>query len=231
MSTSIAPPENETDLKIHDGSVGRGHNQGDDRWGGGDSDRWGHFGPSRYGSSSQSNRLAMWLCMASITMLFAGLSSAYVFRLGISQNVFSIPMPRALIWNTLILLGSSFSLEISRKHQREAHQAAFRGWLMVTTLLGLTFLFVQLSIWRHLAFQGIYLTTSPHSSFFFLLTGVHGMHFLGGMLALGYVLVRPWHHYTTKNSGGTALDLTAMYWHFMAALWVYLFLLLFFWRY
>ena len=150
MPTIIAPFEHETDLKIHDGSVGGNHNSGDNHWGGGDSDHWGQSGPFDYDNSSQSSRLAMWLCMASITMLFAGLSSAYVFRLGLSSNVRSLPAPRALIWNTLILLGSSFTLEAARKRHRDAHTAAFGRWLSLTAMLGLSFLFLtSLQSQRH----------------------------------------------------------------------------------
>ncbi len=231
MPAAIAAPEKETEQKTRDGSIGGGHNFGDSHSGGGDSNRWGHYGPYDYGNSSQSSRLAMWLCMASITMLFAGLSSAYVFRLGLSSNVRSIPLPPELVWNTLVLLGSSFTLEVSRRCRQDSRKAAFRHWLLLTAILGLTFLFLQFQIWRQLASRGFYLSSSPHASFFFLLTGTHGVHLFGGILALGYSLYRAWSGGGTANSGGTALEVTAMYWHFMAGLWVYLFLLLFFWRY
>jgi cytochrome c oxidase subunit 3 len=169
--------------------------------------------------------------MASITMLFAGLSSAYVFRLGLSSNLRSIPLPRELVWNTLVLLGSSFALEVARRYRRDFRNVAFRRWLLLTVILGFTFLLLQLQIWRQLTSQGIYLSSSPHASFFFLLTGAHGVHLFGGILALGYSLCRAWFGGETATPDRTALEVTAMYWHFMAGLWVYLFLLLFFWRY
>ncbi|HVN82512.1 MAG TPA: heme-copper oxidase subunit III [Terriglobia bacterium] len=230
MPATIAAPEKETEQKTRDGSGGRGRIFGDSHSGGGDSGRWGHYDPYGYGNSSQSSRLAMWLCMASITMLFAGLSSAYVFRLGLSSNVRSIPLPPELVWNTLVLLSSSVTLEFSRRSRQKSHQAAFRRWLSVTTILGLAFLLLQFQIWQQLAWQGIYLSSSPHASFFFLLTGAHGIHLFGGILGLMYSLSRAWFRGETANSGGTALEVTAMYWHFMAGLWVYLLLLLFFWR-
>jgi cytochrome c oxidase subunit III len=88
----------------------------------------------------------------------------------------------------------------------------------------------QLTIWRALATQGIYLDSSPHSSFYYLLTGAHGVHLLGGVIALGYLVFRT---LRSRGRGGvtqTALDVVSLYWHFMDGLWVYLLLLLFVWR-
>ena len=231
MPATIAAPEKETEQKTLDGSGGRGRIFDDSHSGGGDRGPWGSHGPYGYGNSSQSSRLAMWLCMASITMLFAGLSSAYVFRLGLSSNVRSIPLPPELVWNTLVLLSSSVTLEFSRRSRQKSRKASFLRWLVVTTFLGLTFLFLQLRIWRQLSWEGMYLSSSPHASFFFLLTGAHGIHLFGGLLALMYSLYRAWFGRENANFGRNALEVTAIYWHFMTGLWVYLFLLLFYWRY
>jgi cytochrome c oxidase subunit 3 len=101
--------------------------------------------------------------------------------------------------------------------------------LTVTLLLGVVFLAGQLLAWRQLAAQGIFLGTSPHGSFFYLLTGTHGLHLLGGIIALTYVVFGSWRlRYTRRHH--IAVDLTALYWHFMDGLWVYLFVLLFLWR-
>jgi cytochrome c oxidase subunit 3 len=80
--------------------------------------------------------------------------------------------------------------------------------------------------WRQLAAQGLFLTTNPHSSFFYVLTAVHGAHLLGGVAALALVLVRTWRgRYTAQEHAGVTN--CATYWHFMDLLWVYLFVLLF----
>jgi cytochrome c oxidase subunit 3 len=100
-------------------------------------------------------------------------------------------------------------------------------------LLGLVFLASQLSAWRQLSAQGVYLSSHPHSSFFYLLTGAHGVHLAGGLLVLIFLWVR------SRREPGTPLvaakrqaaaDAVSIYWHFMDALWIYLFLLLLLWR-
>jgi cytochrome c oxidase subunit III len=93
------------------------------------------------------------------------------------------------------------------------------SWLALTVVLGLSFLAGQWMAWRELAASGFYVTTSPSSSFVYLLTGMHGMHLLAGVLALlvaGFasLLRRP------IASRLVILDVTGWYWHFMAALWI-----------
>jgi cytochrome c oxidase subunit 3 len=104
---------------------------------------------------------------------------------------------------------------------------------MVTVVLGLGFVASQLIAWRQLVRQGVYLASNPHSSFFYLFTAAHGVHVLGGILALTYLLLR-----TRKKRDslegelrriGTA-DGATIYWHFMDVLWICLFWLLFFWK-
>ena len=111
--------------------------------------------------------------------------------------------------------------------------AAYSGWLLLTGLLGLGFLSSQLFAWRQLVRQGVYLAGNPHSSFFYLLTAAHGLHLLGGILALSYLVIRTRKRRDTvegeaRRAGAT--DAVTIYWHFMDVLWIYLFLLLFFWK-
>lgn len=91
--------------------------------------------------------------------------------------------------------------------------------LAVTMVLGLVFVGGQYLAWRGLAAQGLYLATNPNSSFFYLLTGVHALHVLGGIAALAYLLVQ----LAARGSARRNLvNGVAIYWHFMAALWLYL---------
>jgi cytochrome c oxidase subunit 3 len=103
----------------------------------------------------------------------------------------------------------------------------------VTGLLGLAFLSSQLIAWRQLASQGIYVATHPHSSFFYLLTGAHALHLLGGLFGLTFLWLRSRRQVIEKTllaKRKAATDAVTIYWHFMDALWIYLFLLLFLWR-
>ena len=90
-------------------------------------------------------------------------------------------------------------------------------------LLGLSFLAGQMVVWLQLAGTGVFLATNAHSSFFYTLTALHGLHLSGGLAALGWLARR-----VGENAGGGWLfDVTALYWHFMDGLWVYLLVLLF----
>ena len=95
-------------------------------------------------------------------------------------------------------------------------------WLSITLALGLLFVVGQVLAWRSLAAQGLFLSTSPSSAFFYVFTALHGTHLLGGVVALAVVLGRA----TRAQAVAGALDAAALYWHFMAVLWLYLLLLL-----
>ena len=184
-----------------------------------------------------SYRLAILFALASISMLFLGFTSAYIVRQGLGGDWYPLDPPAILWANTAILLISSATLTRARALlQREAIRESLR-WLAITGLLGLLFLLGQYGAWRELVTRGIYLHTNPHSSFFYLLTAAHGIHVLGGLLALGYVALRGWRRRLILIGApdrlrhyGALVGATALYWHFMDGLWVYLFILLFFWR-
>ncbi len=165
----------------------------------------------------------MMLGLAAILMLFAAFTSAYVVRKGLSDDWQATAFPGILWLNSMVLLASSFTLEKARRWRQD--QAHFQGWWWATTGLGMIFLMGQILAWQELVAGGVYLNTNPSSSFFYLLTGTHAVHLLGGVMALLYLSWRVWR----RNSGGlgaTALGVTALYWHFMDGLWIYLFLLL-----
>jgi cytochrome c oxidase subunit 3 len=109
----------------------------------------------------------------------------------------------------------------------------YSRWLMLTVLLGLGFLASQLLAWRQLVAQGIYVSSHPHSSFFYVLTGAHALHLLGGVLGLDYLLLSSRRRLVDERGEEKRLVMAssmALYWHFMGGLWIYLFLLLFLWR-
>jgi len=187
---------------------------------------------------SQGNRyrIGMWVGLASVAMMFTSLSSAYIVRSASSNDWTPLPMPRMLLVSTAVILGSSFTLEAARRKLRAGLNALYQRWLFVTVVLGLAFLAAQLVAWRQLARQGIYLASNTHSSFFYLMTGAHGVHLIGGLLGLLFLWLR-WRHPRRELSEETfiakrkaATDAVTIYWHFMDALWIYLFLLLFLWR-
>jgi len=161
-------------------------------------------------------------------MMFAALTSALVVRKGASFDWRHFTLPSILYFNTFLLLASSVTLEVSRRRV-----AAFMGglrsqsesparWLYITLFLGLLFLAGQYEAWLQLSREGLFLATNPSSSFFYVLTAAHGLHILGGLAGITYV-IRKLSKSALRRS---TLDATARYWHFMDALWVYLLLLL-----
>ncbi len=184
--------------------------------------RDGFDGPPehREGFPIPSARLGLWIFLGTVTMLFAGFTSAYLVRqAGLDWR----PLPRPpILWiNTGVLLLSSALLEIGRRRSASVH-----GWVSGATMLGVLFVLGQLLAWRALRAQGIYLPTNPHSSFFYILTGVHGAHVIGGVIALLSVLVLMWRG-ASEDRICRRLALCATYWHFVGGLWLYLLLVLF----
>jgi cytochrome c oxidase subunit 3 len=99
-------------------------------------------------------------------------------------------------------------------------------------ILGLAFLAAQLLGWRELAAQGVYFASHPHSSFFYFFTGVHGVHLLGGILALFYLVMRTRRdrNYLVSERNTTSAEVISLYWHTMDGLWLWLLMLLLIWK-
>ena len=185
-----------------------------------------NFSGSRY-------RIGMWVALASMAMLFTSLSSAYVVRSGTANDWSPIPAPRILFVSTALLLISSVTIEMARRRLKQASQSGYSRYLLFTALIGAGFLASQLLAWSQLAAQGIYLSSHPHSSFFYLLTGAHLMHLAGGLVALIFLWLgsqRKIEEPIGVVKRQASADALTIYWHFMDALWIYLFLLLFLWR-
>jgi len=178
-------------------------------------------------------RIGMLVSLASVAMLFTSLSSAYIVRSGVTFDWYPIAVPRVMFGSTALLILGSISIELARRKLKQGLSQTYSKYLLLTGLLGAGFLVSQLIAWRQLAAQGIYISSHPHSSFFYVLTGTHGVHIAGGLLALGFLWRRSLR--TLDNARliakrQAAADAVSIYWHFMGALWIYLFLLLFLWR-
>jgi cytochrome c oxidase subunit III len=188
-------------------------------------------------SQARRSETGMLMAVSAIGMSFAAFTSAMIVRQDSSTDWRYFQLPHVLYFNTLILLTSSITLELSRQRIAAISDPAQHAsaspktllangiyWLYVTAALGLAFVLGQILAWRNLAAQGIFLATNPSSSFFYLFTTSHGLHLLGGIGGLFYVLRK------LVRSGGAAetsgLSAFSIYWHFMDLLWVYLLLLL-----
>jgi cytochrome c oxidase subunit 3 len=174
----------------------------------------------------------MWVALAAIVMMFTALTSAYIVRSASSNDWQSLPLPRILYASTALILVSSATLEMARRKLKANLSRGYARWLLITTLFGAAFLGTQLLAWRQLVRQGVYVASHPHSSFFYLLTAAHGVHLLGGLLAVLYLVMTSGRDLDESSQirKQAVVDAATLYWHFMDGLWIYLFLLLFFWR-
>ena len=132
-----------------------------------------------------------------------------------------------MLWvNTALLLLSSVTVELARRRFNQWKPIAFRKWMWATAVLGAGFLVGQVMAWNQLAAQGIFISSHPHSSFFYVLTGVHAVHLMGGIGALVYVLYLATRYRLTPGDSSSP-ELSATYWHFVDLLWIYLLVVLF----
>jgi cytochrome c oxidase subunit III len=220
MPGTSAPP----DIEIIVEDIG-GNGGGTPPWrgdGGGDDDK--NRSPNRPPSPNRYYT-AIILALVSILMFFMALSSAFLLRRSGGTDWVQIHLPKVLWFNTLVLIASSLTLELARKRLAAANLAAFRTLWNVTICFGVLFLLGQLIAWRQLVAQGVYMASNPASSFFYIFTGAHGVHLLGGVGALLYVAF--WKNVDGRISLPTAAEVTSYYWHFMDGLWVFLLALLY----
>ena len=163
--------------------------------------------------------------LAGVTMLFVAFTTTYLGHLQASEWR-PIPRPWVLWPDTVILLASSAAVEWGRRRLKVGDLAGLRRGLTTGAALGVLFLAGQLLAWRLLAQQGVYLSSHPHSSFYYLLTGAHGTHLLGGLVAFAVILPRAWRG-AYAPPAANAVTATSIYWHFLTGLWLYVFAILF----
>lgn len=182
----------------------------------------------------QKSKLITGFLLVAVFMTFAGLIAAYVVIAtngAMEWKPFNLPVP---VWiSTVLILASSITYHIAKGSFDSNDQASAKKWLLITTVLGGTFISSQILAWTELVRRGMYVQSNPYAGFFYILTALHAVHVLGGIVALGSVLLRSWNETSNEDEllrRRTLAAVTGWYWHFMGGLWVVLFLLLGFWR-
>ena len=189
---------------------------------------WGGGGGDGRGADRRASFTGLFVLLAASTMVFAALTSAFVVRRGLSNDWTSMHKPPILWVNTLVLLASSVVLDRSRGALKRRDRNGFNRWWTAGTALGILFLIGQAIAWRQLADAGVYIASNPSSSFFYVLTASHAVHLLGGVAALVYVDLQAW-RLQLGPAKRTAIDVSAIFWHFLDGLWLYLMLLFYVW--
>jgi cytochrome c oxidase subunit 3 len=190
-------------------------------------------GPIRHGDDGggpsfafDPGQFAIWAFLGTVSMLFIGFTSAYIVR-RTGADWRALPLPRLLWVNTIVLLLSSAALEVARRRRAALDLGGLRVWLGAMAVLAALFVAGQFQAWRILRTLGFFLSSNPHSSFFYMLSGVHLLHLTGGLVWFALVLHRLRGTRYAAADGGRTLSLFATYWHFLGLLWVYVLVLIF----
>lgn len=174
--------------------------------------------------SRPAAKTALGVFLAVATSLFALFISAYAMRMHLGDWQ-PLPEPMLLWWNTALLAVTSVAMQRTVIAARREDGGGVRTGLIAGGALTLVFLAGQVVAWRQLSAAGYFLTTNPANGFFYLLTAVHGLHVLGGLVAWGRTASRVWRG-AHVASVRLSVELCAIYWHFLLVVWLVVFALL-----
>jgi cytochrome c oxidase subunit III len=189
---------------------------------------WGDGGGGQPGATRRASLTGLLVLLTATTMIFAAFTSAFWVRRGLSNDWAPTVLPPILWANTVVLLVSSVMLQIARRSLKAGKRTEFNRYWTLGTGLGILFLLGQALAWRQLSDSGVFIASNPSSSFFYVLTAAHALHILGGISALVYVDVKALMLQLGPGKR-TAVDVSALFWHFLDGLWLYLMILLTVW--
>jgi len=217
MNTIVKEKEIRSPVTVLPPRSGNGNGSGG--WGGGMP-----HGYSNYSMPIHPAKFGLWLFIAASIMLFAAFTSAYIVR-STSGEWLQFSIPTVMWFGTAALLISSGTIQLALNSIKSGKTHLFRNSLLVTVLFSGLFIAGQFAGWSHLRESGLYVDASASSAFFYILTVTHFIHITGGIIALGFVTVKGLQgRYSQNNYLG--VELCTTYWHFLDALWIYLFVFL-----
>jgi cytochrome c oxidase subunit 3 len=182
-------------------------------------------------SNQQHNRIhphkfALWVAIASIIMMFAGLTSAYIVK-SKQANWEVVETPTYFLYSTALIIISSLTIQGAVRSFKQRNMRQYRSLLFVTLVLGLGFLLLQWLGFSWLWENGVRFQGSGAGQFLYIIAGLHALHVVGGIIALLVVLIKAWIG-RTKVYNSVGVEVLSTYWHFVDVLWVYL-LIFFIW--
>ncbi len=176
--------------------------------------------------SMHPKKFALWLFIVSVIMIFAGLTSAFIVRQS-EGNWLEFELPRIFWVNSAVIILSSLAMHWAYLSAKKDQLDQLKLALGITTALGLAFLVGQWFSWVALVEIDVYFVGNPAGSFLYVLTGLHAIHLISGVIFLIIVLISSF-RYKIHSKRMTTLEMCATYWHFLGALWLYLFMFLLF---
>lgn len=182
--------------------------------------------------TARAKKMMLWFGIISMAMMFAGLTSAYVVSKSRPDWLGQFELPQAFFWSTLVIIGSSVTFWLAKKNISQDNRKNGTVFLIATLGLAALFVFLQLRSFQEIISSGFYFTGSESNittSFIYVVVLSHLAHLLGGIIVL---LVLIYNHFKQRyHSGQTlGLELGGIFWHFVDALWIYLFFFLYFFR-
>jgi cytochrome c oxidase subunit 3 len=157
-------------------------------------------------------------------MLFAAFTSAYVVRRS-GSDWRHVALPSILWLNSLVLAGSSLALEAARLNGERSRWRSSIAAVLLAFFLGVGFLAGQVAAWRQMVASGVYLPTSPHSAFFYMMTGAHAVHVVAALVVLAWGAVATVHGARAPRAWASRMTLCRTFWHYLGVVWVLLFAL------
>ena len=170
------------------------------------------------------HKFTLWIGIASIVMMFAGLTSAYIVKRNLANWV-SFELPKIFWASTVVILASSFTIMMSRNLFKEGERRKYRQWLVVTMLLGILFIVLQTIGFIQLWNNGVTFTKNVSFSFLYTLVGLHAVHVFAGVIALSVMLIKAF-SVKTRTYTSVPIEMMNTYWHFVDILWIYLLIFL-----
>ena len=174
--------------------------------------------------SMHPKKFALWLFIVTVIMIFAALTSAYIVRQA-DGNWVIFELPGLFLVTTAIILVSSGTMHWAYLSVKKDNLEAAKLAIAITTVLGIGFLVGQYLAWGELVKNNVHLVGNPSGSFVYVISGLHGLHIIGGVIFLIVVLVSIF-QLKVHSKNLLRIEMCATYWHFLGGLWLYLFVFL-----
>lgn len=185
----------------------------------------GPSAPDRLPPAATAARVGLGVFLAVVTSFFMLSISAYTMRMEVGNDWLPVAPPGLLWVNSVVLILGSLALQRAWNAARHDDRDQLRIGLLAGGALTILFIIGQLAAWWQLHSAGSFMTGNPAASFFYLITGLHGLHMLGGLVAWARTLARV-RRGDTPARIRASVELCALYWHFLLLLWLGLFALL-----
>lgn len=167
------------------------------------------------------HKFTLWVGLASIIMMFAGLTSAYIVKSN-EPKWTSVELPTIFWYSTAVMLLSSVTAQMALRSFKDRQMGSYRRLITITALIGMIFIFLQCVGFNTLWSSGITLKGSGAAQFMYVIFGLHGLHVIGGVIALLVIFLKAFSS-SIRNYNPVPVEVISTYWHFVDILWIYLF--------